>query len=110
MDYSLYDKAKTGMTKNDSFRFMLLKAKEKGFCPEYILFDFWYASLDNLKLIRKLGWLWLTRLTPTRSVDPDGEGNLALSEVNIEEKGSIVHLKAYGWIKVFKIVSKRKRH
>jgi hypothetical protein len=108
VDYSLYDKAKTGMTKNDSFRLMLLKAKERGFCPEYVLFDSWYASLDNLKLIRKLGWLWLTRLTPTRSVDPDGDGNRPLSEVNIEEKGSLVHLKAYGWIKVFKLVSKER--
>jgi putative transposase len=108
IDYSLYDKAKTGLTKNDHFRSMLLKAKERGFCPEYVLFDSWYASLDNLKLIRKLDWLWLTRLTPTRSVDPDGQGNRPLSEVNIEEKGSLVHLKAYGWIKVFKLASKER--
>ncbi len=108
IDYSLYDKAKTGMTKNDHFRAMLVKAKERGFCPECVLFDSWYSSLDNLKLIRKLDWLWLTRLTPTRLVDPDGDGNRCLSEVNIEEKGSLVHLKAYGWIKVFKLVSKEK--
>jgi putative transposase len=44
IDYSLYDKAKTGVTKNDHFRSMLLKAKERGFCPEYVLFDSWYAS------------------------------------------------------------------
>ena len=87
------------MTKNDHS--MLLKAKERGFCPEYVLFDSWYASLDNLKLIKKLGWLWLTRLTPTRLVDPDGEGNRPLNEVNVKEEGTLVHLKAYGWIKVF---------
>ncbi len=81
IDYSLYDKAKTGMTKNDHFRAMLVKAKERGFCPECVLFDSWYSSLDNL--IRKLDWLWLTRLTPT--VDPDGNGNRCLSEVNIED-------------------------
>ncbi len=84
--------------------FALVKAKERGFCPECVLFDSWYSSLDNL--IRKLDWLWLTRLTPT--VDPDGDGNRCLSEVNIEEKGSLVHLKAYGWIKVFKLVSKER--
>ncbi len=59
--------------------FALVKAKERGFCPECVLFDSWYSSLDNL--IRKLDWLWLTRLTP----DPDGDGNRCLSEVNIED-------------------------
>lgn len=108
IDYSLYDKAKTGMTKNDHFRAMLLKAKQREFCPEYVLFDSWYASLDNLKLIRKLDWLWLTRLTPSRLVDPDGNGNRPLNEVRIEEQGSLIHLKAYGWIKVFKLVSKER--
>ncbi len=66
---------------------MLLKERE--FSPECVLFDSWYASLDNLKL-----------------VDPGNQRNRSISEV--EEKGSLVHLKGYGWIKVFKFVSKER--
>jgi putative transposase len=35
IDYRIYDKAKTGLTKNDHFREMLLKAKERIFSPEF---------------------------------------------------------------------------
>jgi putative transposase len=84
---------------------MLLTAKERGFAPACVLFDSWYGSLDNLKTIRNLGWFWLTQLKSNRQVDPDRRGNRAISEVEISETGSIVHLKAYGFIKVFKLVS-----
>ncbi|MDQ5955989.1 MAG: transposase [Chlamydiota bacterium] len=107
IDYRIYDKAKTGLTKNDHFREMLLKAKERRFSPKYVLFDSWYASLENLKQIRNLEWLWMMRLTPTRLVNPDNQGNIPISEVEIKESGSLVHLKPYRWIKVFKIVSKK---
>jgi len=107
IDYRIYDKAKTGLTKNDHFREMLLKAKERRFSPKYVLFDSWYASLENLKQVRNLEWLWMTRLTATRLVNPDNQGNRPISEIEIKESGSLVHLKAYGWIKVFKIVSKK---
>jgi hypothetical protein len=49
----------------------------------------------------------MTRLTPTRLVNPDNQGNRPISEVEIKERGSLLHLKAYGWIKVFKIVYKK---
>ena len=44
-DYRIYDKAKDGLTKNDHFRAMLEEAKTRGFVPECICFDSWYASL-----------------------------------------------------------------
>jgi len=85
---------------------MLRKAEERGACPEYVLSDSRYASLDNLKLIRDIGWQWLTRLKGNRHVNPDGSGNVALSEAVISESGSRVHLKGYGFIRVFGIVAK----
>ena len=105
-DYRLFDKPTDGATKNDHFRQMLIKTGERGFKPECVLFDSWYASLDNLKTIRGFGWYWLTQLKGNRQVDPDRSGNLALSEVEIGEAGRVVHLKAYGLIRVFKIVAK----
>src|SRR3954471_3068975 len=47
VDYRLYDKA-DGLTKHDHFWEMLLMAKGRGFSPKYVLFDTWYASLENL--------------------------------------------------------------
>jgi putative transposase len=32
---------------------MLNKAEERGFKPEFILFDAWYSSIKTLKTIRK---------------------------------------------------------
>lgn len=104
VDYRIYNKAQDGLTKNDHFRDMLHTAKERGFSPECVLFDSWYASLTNLKLIRRLEWRWLTRLEHNRHVNPDRTGNRPLNQVDLAEEGTIVHLKGYGLIKVFKIV------
>ena len=50
---------------------MLLMAKGRGFSPKYVLFDGWYASLENLKQVRDHGWQWLTRLKGNRQVTPE---------------------------------------
>ena len=104
-DYRLFDKARDGLTKNDHFQQMLETAKARGFVPRCVVFDSWYSSLPNLKLIRSLKWTWLTRLKENRLVNPDRSGNRPIKEVEISETGSVVHLKDYGLIKVFKIVA-----
>lgn len=104
-DYRVYDKEE-GLTKNDHFMNMIEMAYKRGFKPNCVGFDIWYASLVNLKYIRDLNWIWLTRLAPNRQVDPDNTGNRSLSETAIDEKGTIVHLKGYGMVKIFKIVSR----
>jgi hypothetical protein len=45
-------------------------------------------------------------LKSNRQVDLDRSGSRAISEVEVSEMGSIVHLKGYGIIKVFKLVAK----
>ncbi len=104
IDYRIYDKANDGLTKNDHFRAMLQTAKKRGFEPECVIFDSWYASLLNLKFIRDCDWRWLTRLAHNRQVNPDHQGLVPLNQVDIAETGMIIHLKGYGLIKVFKIV------
>lgn len=104
-DYRLYAKAQDGLTKNDHFRQMLLTAHRRGFVPACVLFDSWYASLDNLKLVRNLGWRWLTQLKRNRLVNPEGTGLRPLSEVELAATGTVVHLKGYGLIKVFRLVA-----
>lgn len=104
VDYRIYDKARDGKTKNDHFRDLLDRAYARGFAPECVLFDSWYSSLENLKAVRSYGWAWLTRLKRDRQVNPDGTGNRPLEECAIAETGSQVHLRGYGFIRVFRIV------
>lgn len=104
IDYRIYNKAQDGLTKNDHFRAMLQIAYERGFRPECVCFDSWYASLANLKLVHRLFGRWLTRLEADRLVNPDNTGNRPLASVKVAATGTIVHLKGYGLIKVFKIV------
>lgn len=105
VDYRVYDKATDGLTKNDHFRAMLAVAYQRGFRPDCVLFDSWYASLKNLKQVRRFQWRWLTRLEHNRLVNPDRQGNRPLNQVEIAQTGTIVHLKGYGLIKIFKIVT-----
>lgn len=105
-DFRVYDKPHDGLTKNDHFRAMLEAANERGFEPRYILFDSWYSSLENLKVIRSYGWRWLCRLKSNRLVNPDRSGNAAIGEVEIPAEGRVVHLKAYGMVKMFRTLAK----
>ena len=57
---------------------MLDKAEERGFKPEFVLFDTWYASVKNLKTIGKKEWHFLTRLKNNRLVNPDNKRNVPL--------------------------------
>jgi putative transposase len=74
------------------------------FQPGCIIFDSWYSSIENLKLIRSLKWHWCTRLKSNRLVNPDHSYNRNVSEIDIPPEGRVVHLCQYGFIKVFRIV------
>ena len=104
-DYRLYEKAVDTLSKNDHFRAMLATAAARGFSPEAVVFDSWYASLANLKALRGHGWRWLTQLKANRLVNPDGRGNRPLGDCAIAETGTRVHLQGYGFVLVFRIVA-----
>ena len=104
-DYRLYNKQHDNLTKNDHFQALISTAHESGFCPKYVVFDSWYSRLKHLKAIRRCQWHWLTQLKSNRQVNLDRRGNQPVCELPISEKGTVVHLKGYGLIKVFKIVS-----
>lgn len=113
-DFRVYDKPMGekgpfgGKDKNEHFRDMLTTAKGRGFDPRFVSFDSWYTALENLKLIRNLGWHWFARMKGNRLVNPDGRkgGNVNLDSIEIPSRGRVVHLKGYGFVKVFKSVSK----
>jgi putative transposase len=101
VDYRVYNK-QDGLTKNDHFWEILLMAKARGFSPKYVLFDGWYASLENLKQIRDFGWLWLTRFKGNRKVSVEGRVCL-LDDVPFGRAGKVLHLQGYGRVRVFRI-------
>lgn len=105
-DYRIYNRSQDGKTKNNHFADLLLKAFIQGFKPSCVLFDSWYSGLENLKTVRKYGWRWLTRLKPNRLVNPDGRKNVPLSSISTGETGTVVHLKGYGFIRIFGITAK----
>lgn len=104
-DFRLYDKPFGGLDKHQHARAMLAAAHERGFRPQVVLFDGWYASLENLKAIHRYQWHWLTRFKANRLVNPDDTGNVPLSTLTIPKEGREVHLKGYGFVRVFRTVA-----
>jgi putative transposase len=104
-DFRIYDKPFGGLDKNAHFRSMLITAKERGFTPRLVLFDGWYAGLENLKAVRGHGWHWLTRFKGNRLVNPDNTGNVPVESLSIPPEGLVVHLKGYGFVHVFRTVA-----
>lgn len=102
-DYRIYNKDGDNQSKNDLFAEMILQAHRRGFSPEIVVFDSWYASLDNLKLLRDQGYRWLTRLKKNRKVNPDKTKARSLDQCDLSEQGSVVYLSGYGLIQVFRI-------
>lgn len=101
IDCRVSNAAVDGIDKNRHFRAMLATAQQRGFRPQYVCFDSWYSGLDNLKAIRAHGWHWLTRFKSNRAVDPDDTGNRQIYLLDIPPEGKVVHLRGYGFVKVF---------
>jgi putative transposase len=95
-----------GKTKNDLFIELVEGAFQKGFRVEYVCFDSWYSSLENLKFLRDNEQHWLGRFKSNRLVNPDRSGNRPISKIEGAEQGRVVHLKGYGMVKIFKTVSR----
>jgi hypothetical protein len=107
VDFRIYNK-KDGKTKNDHFQELLKTACNRGFKPKYVLFDSWYSSFENLKLLRSFGYNFFCGLKENRLVNPTQgrEGEVNLCTVEVSDFGLVVYLKGFGLIKVFRKVSK----
>jgi putative transposase len=77
----------------------------RGFQPKCVLFDGWYSSLENLKLIRGFGWMFLTRLKSNRLVRVTGGPETAVSRQPISASGTLVWLPGFREIRVFQLVA-----
>ena len=93
IDYRLYAPMQDGKTKNEHFREMLIAAKkEKGIQARMILFDSWYASVENLKLIHRMTMTFVTTLKENRLISLSKEGGY----IHLEEIAWTEERKQYG--------------
>jgi putative transposase len=104
-DYRIYHKTSDGRGKNDHFAAMLDQAAVRGFRPKCVLFDGWYASLDNLKQVRRLGWTFLTRFASNRKVRINHGDTRSVADQAIAATGTVVWLRGFGEVRVFRVVA-----
>jgi len=83
VDYRIYSPEANGKTKNDHFREMLSAAiANKQIQAKTILFDSWYASADNLKLIQGINLIFYSTLKENRLISlSKEEGYIHLDQI-----------------------------
>jgi len=75
IDYRIYAPDQDGKTKKDHFADMVINAVyAKNIKAKRILFDSWYASAENLKLVHRLGLVFFTTRKSNRRVSLSKEG------------------------------------
>jgi len=112
IDYRIYAPEADGKTKNDHFREMVVRAmSDKRLQAKTILFDTWYASADNLKLIHRLNLVFFTTLKENRLVSlSKEEGYIHLDQIDWTperlETGILIKLKEVPFkVRLFKLVA-----
>ena len=112
MDYRIYAPDQDGKTKNDHFVEMVINAVfAKKIKAKRILFDSWYASAENLKLVHRLGLTFFTTLKSNRMVSLSKEGGwIHLEDIDWTKErlqnGMMVKLKEVPFkVRLFKVVA-----
>lgn len=112
IDFRIYAKEMDGKTKNDHFQEMILNAKQnKALEAKTVLFDSWYGSWQNLKLIHRLDMVFFTTLKSNRLVSlSKEEGYIHLDEIDWTAErlaqGVSVKLKKVPFrVQLFKVVA-----
>lgn len=112
IDYRIYHPDTDGKTKNDHFQEMFKRLTTyKNIQARTILFDSWYGSADNIKLIHRSGWTFFTTLKGNRLVSVDRDiGYQHLDELVFDDqhwaRGIVIKLKEVPFkVKLFKIVA-----
>ncbi|TRW96110.1 transposase [Candidatus Methylobacter oryzae] len=112
VDYRIYHNVVDGKTKNDHFKDMLVNAiADKALKAKTVLFDSWYASWENLKLVHSLKRTFYTTLKSNRMISlSKEEGYVHLDEIEWTPErlrfGVVVKLKKVPFkVKLFKLVA-----
>lgn len=112
IDFRIYAKEADGKSKNDQVQEMLLRAVgDKQIQAKTVLFDSWYGSWQNLKLVHRLGLIFYTTLKANRLVSLSAEdGYIHLDAIDWNDErlrhGLIVKRKKAPFkVRLFKVVA-----
>lgn len=105
LDYRIFNKNTDGKTKNDHFADLTTAVRARGLQPRAVLFDGWYASVENLKEVRDFGWVFVTRFKGNRLVRIDHREASPVGAVPIAASGTVVWVPGYGEVKVFRVIT-----
>jgi hypothetical protein len=112
IDYRIYDNKCDGKTKHDHFREMVIGAvADKRIKAKTLLFDSWYASVENMKMIHRMDLYFVTTLKSDRPVSLSIEGGyIHLEEIvwsdDLLKNGISIKLKTLPFrVRLFKVVA-----
>ncbi len=106
VNYRLVNKQE-GKTKHELFLEMLAEVKAWGLKPGTVTGDSWYASKENLNVLKDKELGGLFALEANRSVSVErGVKYVQVQSLDIPEDGLIVYLKQVGQVKLFRTVFK----
>ena len=112
IDYRIYHPETDDKTKNEHFQEMFIRlTTHKNIKARTILFDAWYGSVDNLKMIHRCGWTFFTTLKSNRKVSVNRDrGYQNLDDLIFDQhrlvQGLVVKLQKLPFqVKLFKIVA-----
>ena len=107
VNYRIYDKS-CDKTKNDYFLEMLEEVLRWGLLPTWVTGDSWYASLGNLKRIRKLGWHFMFGVESNRTVSIHRGHYIQIPTLeDWSDNEATVYLKDYGMVTVYRHLYKK---
>ena len=106
VNYRIVNKQE-GKTKHEYFLEMLAEVKAWGLKPSIVTGDSWYASKENLNVLKDKEFGGLFALEANRSVSVERGGKyVQVQSLDIPTDGLIVYLKQVGQVKVFRTVFK----
>jgi hypothetical protein len=101
VNFRVYDKSEN-KTKNDYFLEMLSEVLAWGIKPLFVTMDSWYSCVKNLKAITNHQMGFFTALESNRLVSIEKGSWMQIQKLDISEDGTIVWLRDYGYVKVFR--------
>lgn len=108
VNFRIVDK-KSGKTKNDYFRDMLVEVFSWGLQPAWVTGDSWYSSLGNLKFIRKQKFNFMFGIESNRVVSEIRGQYIQIQRFEgwSSDDSATLYLKDYGMVKVFRQLYKK---
>lgn len=105
VNFRLYLK-EDGKTKNEYFREMVSEVLKWGLKPTLATGDSWYASIENLKFLRKQELSFLFGIGKDRIISSEKGIYQQVNQVEIPDNGLYTHLKQFDYVKIFQTVDK----